>query len=230
MRYPITPEITISKKIVFFLLFLFSMPLITAVIEDTQANIKIYSTTQIPKNGTVDNWKNIILRIEFTDNIYSGNTQNYTVTIYPNTTFNSNKDFTLFFIKNESVDTSIVDKYVTCLSQKEKCEVEKGKYDVAWNRCVQDLNKYEGENATSFKEELDTCSLLVKEKDLELTSQDDKITDLKNNEEGTKNSKYLWLIFGAVLAVVGTLLYQGKIGGGVAKEKAMGEFQKSQSG
>ena len=227
MRYSIAPEIITSKKIVFFLLFLFSMTLVLANgmdIGEATITIKI-NVTEIDEHG------NITITVGVIDE-YDTNKDSKTFVINnidPLLLYDS-FPFTFFFIKNESVDSTIIERYATCLSKKEKCEVEKGKFDVAWGRCVQDLNKYEGENATSFKEELDTCILLVKEKDLVLTSQDDKITDLKNNEEGTKNSKYLWGIFGAVLAVVGVLFYQGKIGGGVAKEKAMGEFQKSQSG
>jgi len=202
------------------------MPFMVAEpIEDTTIDVGVYNTTPILTNGSLTT-----IKIEVNSSTYPANNRVFSFNVNLSEGLDVSDNFNFLFIKNESIDTSLFAQHLTCLKDLSACKVEKGKFDVAWNRCFSDLNKYEGENATSFKEELDTCSLLVKEKDLELTSQDDKITDLKNNEEGTKNSKYLWLIFGAFLAVVGTLLYQGKIGGGAAKERSMGEFQKSQSG
>jgi len=215
------------KYSIILVVLLLGLPLMTAIIEDTQANIKIYSTTQVPKNGTVDNWKSLILRIEFTENTYSGNTQNYTVVIYPNTTVNSDEDFTLLFIKNESVDISTVAQLLTCLKDKNDCEVTLGKWDMSWNLCNSELEKYKGENATTYKENFDECSLSLKEKDLDLGAKDDKILGLEEEEKETKNSKYIWGFVGLVIG--GAALYFYERRGGSPKEKAMSEFQRSQA-
>lgn len=212
------------KHYLIFIFLLLGIPLVMAVtIENTQIDINVYNKS-INENETK-------IIIEIKNDIYTTNNKNFTFIIknYTGENLNEHFSFDFLFIKNESLDSDIVDKYVICLNEKSKCEIEKGKFDISWNRCVLDLNKYQSENATLSKDELNTCNLLIKEKDLELTSKDTEITNLKNEKDDTSNVKWFYGLIALGVGYFGRMLYKGEIGE-KAKDKSTGEFYKGGAG
>ena len=212
------------KHYLIFVLLLFSLPLVIAVtIENTKIDINVY-------NKTIDNETTRII-IEIKNDIYTANNRNFTFTIknYTGENLNEHFSFDFLFIKNESLDSNIVDKYIICLNEKSTCEIEKGKFDISWNKCVLDLNEYESENATTSTEGLNKCNLLIKEKDLELNTKNEKITNLENEKDDTSNVKWIYGLIAFGVGYLGRMFYKGEIGE-KAKEKSMGEFHKGGAG
>ncbi len=109
------------------------------------------------------------------------------------------------------------------------CVADKASYNTAWTACVLDLDEYEGENATTNKEELDSCNLRIQEKDIEIGGKDNTIKDLEDEKKDTENLKWIYAIIATIIGVVGCLIYCGKIGKGAVKDKSMDEFSKRQS-
>ncbi len=216
-----------SCIILIFLLFSISFAL-ADTIEDTKITVKIYNISKVPKNNTVFT-SGIQIKVEVINNEYYGNNQNFTFTIFNNTVVNENRNFNLIFIKNESVGMDVVSQYVACLNDKSKCLEEKASYNTAWTACVLDLDEYEGENATTNKEELDSCNLRIQEKDIEIGGKDNTIKDLEDEKKDTENLKWIYAIIAIIIGVVGCLIYCGKIGKGAVKDKSMNEFSKRQS-
>ncbi len=216
-------EVSIYKYSIILMFLLLSLPLILAdTIEDTTITIKIYNNT-----------------IEIINSEYSGNNQAQTFEIINKTNSSViSKDlvkykefsFSLIFIRNESVSLDTVEKYTICLIDKSKCSEEKASFNTAWTRCVLDLGEYEGENSTTVKEELDDCTLKIKEKDIEIGGKQTTIENLEEEKKNTENQRLIYGIIGGVIVLVGCLFYFGKIGKGSAKDKSMDEFNRNQAG
>lgn len=211
------------KYSVILMLLLLSMPLILGdTIGDTTIIIKIYNNT-----------------IEVINNEYPGNNQIKTFEILNNTNTSviSNHlvkykefSFSLIFIQNKSVGIDVVSQYVVCLGDKTTCLEEKASYNTAWTRCLLDLEEYEGENSTSYKEELSDCTLINQQKDIEIQGQQKTIGNLEEEEKSTKNAPYIWGAICGIIGIIGALVYCGKIGKGMVKDKSEDEFNKRQSG
>ncbi|GAG87165.1 unnamed protein product, partial [marine sediment metagenome] len=193
--------------------------------------INIYPITTIPNWSTIST-DGIIFRVEvINENIDSINNQNFTFTILPNTTFSVNENFAFLFIPNITAENwNFAEKWLEC---KDNLDAEGDKsrdFERGWQNCQNDLVEYEGENATSCKEELGVCLLNVQSKDIEITGKEDKITNLEGEKETTKNSKWFYGVIGIALGIGGLLVYQGKLGKGSAKDKSETEFNKGQQG
>lgn len=199
------------NKIIFLALILL-IPLISAeVIEDTTVTIKIRNNT-----------------LELINDEYTGNNKLINLIITNQTIDNLDSSFTIFFIKNETIERSIVEKYSDCLNKKAECEVNLGKFDLAWTQCKKDLEKFEGENSTICKTDLDTCNLKVKEKELEMDNKQTKITALEDDINGTKNTWWIYLAVGLGIASLFWNWKSGKFGG--VSEKAQEDFNPQQIG
>ncbi len=206
---------------------LFVMPFALAgesYIVDDELIIKIYNTSK-------QNYEGISLtsfKIEF---------------ISQEDPYNNNKTFS-FSVNLSSQDISyesilfdyrviVANMTVENIDFKEdwqQCTTEKSGYERAWQLCQNNLIKYEGENATICNEELDNCKLTIREKDLDIESKNKEITELGDEKETTKNSKYLWGAIGVVLGILGVLVYRGELGGDKARDKSEGEWNKRQTG
>lgn len=213
-----------------FIFFLLVMPLITADIVEDTLRIKIYDRTT--NDSMVRN-----IKIEFISSKYIIDNKNFTFQIntkgiaisnFSNFSSSINKVFGPFnyLVVTEAGEIFNID-YKT---QYDTCIVEKGKFDMGWNNCRIDLEKYTGANATVCKDRLDTCNLTLKQKDIDISAKDEKITSLQTESEGTKNSKWIYGIGGVILGILGLLFYQGKLGRGVPRERSMSEFNKGQAG
>ncbi len=168
--------------------------------------------------------------IEIINPEYSGNNRNESFEIVNGSVTYKEFSYPIIFIKNESeiVDINLFDKYILCLNEKSTCETNLGKWDAAWNLCRQDLEKYEGENATNYKQDLDNCNLIVRERDLTIESKQTKIGNLEEDEEEKRNTKWIYGVIGAVLGGIGVAYKFGKIGGGV-KDTSSDEFNVNQA-
>ena len=95
-----------------------------------------------------------------------------------------------------------------------------------------DLAEYEGENATTNKEELDSCILINQQKDIEIDGKQTAIGKLEEEAKSTENAPYIWGAICGILGIVGALVYSGKIkiGKGMVKDKSEDEFNKNQAG
>jgi len=213
------------KYCIILVFLLLGMPLVLANgISIGEATITIRANvTEIDDDG------NITIIIEAINNEYGTNKESKTFVInnIDPVLFEETFPFTFLFIRNESVSLDTVEQYIACLNEKSKCAEEKASFNTAWTKCVLDLSEYEGENATTYKEDFDECSLNLKEKGLDLGAKDEKILNLEDEKEDTKNSKYIWGFVGLLLGAGALYLYERR--GGTPKEKSMGEFQKSQA-
>lgn len=182
-----------SKKVFIGILVLFLLvPLITSsTIGDTVVRIKVYNNT-----------------VEFVNDDYSGNNKEYTFTVSNDSVAYEEWEFTILFIKNVSVDSDIVEKYTTCLSEKSSCEVQKNAFDNAWDDCREDLQKYESGNSTACSSELNKCELDLSKKTTELESKEKEISDIEKDSSGKQNQRWF---FGGIGLVIGILFGKGII-------------------
>ncbi len=225
MKYLIklNKEINLMKYSVILMLLLLSMPLIFADLTPakTSITIKIYNNTIefISEYGELNNWTGTFNIVEYFNN--SEITSNGSVKGY-------SKTFDFIFIKEDTIEN------IDFFSEWKDCEVEKGKVDTGYSTCAvtrdECLSTYEGENATTNKEELDACNLRNQQKDIEIQGQQTTIGNLEEEEESTKNLKWIYAVVAAILGIVGCLVYCGKIGKGMVKDKSEDEFNKRQSG
>jgi len=204
---------------------LFVMPLVLAEnIHDT-LTIKVIGGEYRDLNGDSIN-DTLTIQVDFSSSEDDFNDKTWTFDILTNITGNfTNLDFPyIVYTKNATVENiDYKDDYDTCVAAKSKI-------DGGWQLCQNDLVKYEGENATSYKEDLDECTFTIKDKDSDITSKNKEIEDLKEEAEDTKNAKYFWGVGGAILGILGLLFYRGELGKSQAKDKSQGEFNPTQAG
>ena len=117
----------------------------------------------------------------------------------------------------------VVSQYVVCLGDKTTCLEEKASYSTAWTKCLLDLEEYEGENSTTNKEKLDDCTLINQQKDIEMQGKLTTIENLEDEKKDTENLKWIYAVVAVILGVIGTLVYCGKIGKGMVKDKSIDE-------
>lgn len=213
---------TTFMKYGIILVFLLFIPLVSSTIIVDTSKIHIYMIDNVSSSEDTE----ITFRVDF------------------NTSENpdiNDKTFTYFVLNISSKEgliwtspdfTYIVESNITSENwdyreQYLQCLAEIIGFERGWQNCQNDLTQYEGENTTLCKEDLDECSLSVREKDLDLGAKNEKILNLEDEKEDTKNSKYIWGVIGLALGAGGFYLYQKR--GGSPKEKAMSEFQKSQA-
>lgn len=232
-------KLTKVNKVLFLLALMFFVPVVSAItIEDTTIDINVYNDSSLEITGCFINTSNDIegctlsgdIIIEILNDIYASNNQNFTFNIDDGTKINKHFEFEFIFLKNESLDSNIVDKYLICLDKKSACEMEKKSFDMAWNECERDLQVYKGANTTICGEDLNQCNFQVKEKQLDIENCQEKLEDAETETEGTKNSKWIYFFFGAAVGILGLLFYRGEIGKGNPKDKSMGEFNRNQAG
>ena len=219
-------ETTFMKCSLILVLLLLVFPMVSAIISIDTSKIHIYMIDNISNAEDTE----ITFRVDF-------NTSENPV--INDETF---VDFTLNISGLEGLiwtspdityvlESNITPERLDLLEEWKDCLVQKGQYNLAWTKCGIErdecLEKYEGKNATTYKEDLNECGLSLKEKGLDLDAKNDKILNLEDEKEGTKNSKYIWGVVGLLLGAGALYLYERR--GGSPKEKAMGEFQKSQA-
>ena len=198
-----------KKYLVFTILILsiLSMNFVLAsTIEDTTIQIKMYNTT-----------------LEFKNSQYSGNDKTEIINMTNGTINLQEFSFPIIFIRNESVDSSLVDKYAECIELKGKCDGERNQFNMGWNNCLKDLNDYKLNNNESIKEKFNSCNLEKQSLQINLDAQVKKYSDYEELQKDKGNSKYIYGVVGFILGIVGTLFYQGKIGN-QNKDKSHEEF------
>lgn len=231
-KFSIVPEILNFQKAkynVILIFLLLSMPLILATdnvnITDDTLTIKISNTTIY--NSTTHE---ITLKIEFISKRDDYNNEEFILYI-ANLSKGVNKAFPQFPYRVITSDTA---ENIDFAEDYFKCAEEKAKIDSGFSTCAKErdkcLNEYEGENATNYKKEADACNLDIQRKDIEIGGKDSTIEDLEKKEKDTENLKWIYAIVGAIIAVVGCLVYFGKIGKGSVKDKSMDEFNRNQAG
>lgn len=202
----------INKKLIpIILIFLVLLaPLIVAdTIGEATITIKIHKSTPISISGNSTN-QNITL--EIINSAYPGNNKNYTFNI-TNGELDESYDYLFLLIENTTVQNiDYFEKYKTC-------EVEKGKFDTAWQFCQ---NQLDTQNVTSCKDSLGNCNLQNKEKDLTITSLKDDVLDLNEEQTKTKNQKWIFGIVAFILGIVAYAFKEGKIGNQVKDKQTEG--------
>lgn len=205
--------------ILVFLLLL--IPFAMAELNDDVLKIKVYNSTKIDRTGGSLS----TIKIEFVSTEFKGNNQNFTFTFNASKMEKTGIGFTSpdinFLVEGEIVNTDYLNEYI-------KCNSDLSRTDQGYTSCTVRLANYEGKNATACKEELQTCNLNLKEKDLDAQAQEDKITGLQDEKNNTQNSKWIYALIGAVVGAFGFNLYKQR--GGPARERSMGEFNREQAG
>lgn len=205
---------------IILVLFLLVFPLVSATISIDTAEIHIY----VIDNSSSDS---LIFRVDFNTSknpdINDETFQDFVI----NTSallegiFWTSPDIPyIVYFEDTAENIDFAKDYYECLA--DKIGFERG-----WQQCQNELTDYKGENTTLCRKDLDECSLSLKEKDLDLGAKNEKILNLEDEKEDTKNSKYIWGVIGLALGACGFYLYKNR--GGSPKEKAMGEFQRSQA-
>jgi len=199
------------KQYLVFIILILSVNFVLAdIIEDTNIKVKLH-------NGT----------IEIINEEYSGNNLNETFEIVNGSVIFKEFNFPIIFIKNETVDSSMVDKYISCIDLKGKCETEKAQFNAAWNNCIKDLNEYKLNNNKSIREKLNSCTLDKGRIQNDLTAANKQYADLEQEQKDKGNSTWIWFGGGIVLGILGYAFYQGKIGN-QNKDESHKEFNTSQ--
>lgn len=179
-----------------FILILFSLNFVLAdTIEDTTVHVKIYNTT-----------------LELTNPDYSGNNKNVTLIIVNDSIVLRDEDFTILFVRNETVGKSTVDELIDCIAAKGACDVEKSQFNMGWNICKSDLATCQSNNNESVKQKLNDCELDKQRIQIDLDAQTKKVTDLEKEQKSSGNSKFVWGIGGGILAFLATMFLTGKWG------------------
>lgn len=210
-------------------LVLLVTPLILAqdTVDDT-LKIRIYNVSTIP-NFAVTEIEYIDFKVEFSSEEDDFNDKTFDLRLYENASLDISFENIPYrvIITDTAENIDFAKEYYECIA--EKYSLNQG-----YNICAKDrdecLEEYEGANATAFKTDLAECNLLIKEKDLVLAANNEKITDLKDEKESTKNSHWLYGIVGLVLGAGGFYLYNKNKGGGSPKDKSMDEWPKGQAG
>ncbi len=208
--------------ILVFLLLGMSLVLATegSMVDDT-LTIEIHSISGVP-NFTRDNIIFIEFNVTFISEEDPFNNYDFIFRLYENKSLSYSEGNILY-----RVTTTDTAENIDFAEDWRICNREKEGFERGWQQCQNELTEYKGKNTTICKEDLDECSLNLKEKDLDLGAKDDKILNLEEEEKETKNSKYIWGVIGLLLGAGALYLYERR--GGSPKEKAMGEFQKSQA-
>lgn len=191
------------KKINIFILVLVFLMVIPGVLSESisQASffIKVYNNTiEIVSDEYIGNNQNFTFGIASrNDTVVNGNdTVQYEVRYVPYQDFN----YTFIFVKNISVDISLVEKWASCLNDTTNCKLEA---------------------AANFTQ----CSVDKTNKDNDITNKNLELEKLKKEKTDTQNQKFLFAIGGAVLAILILFAAQGKFGKKV-KQKSE-EFSKT---
>jgi hypothetical protein len=153
--------------------------------------------------------------IEIISNEYTGNNQNFTFGIsnrndtVGNSTISvyyvplTELNYTFLFVRNISVDMSLVDKWANCINETSICKLDA---------------------AANFTQ----CSIDKTNKDNDITNKQTQINTLTKEKTDTQNQKFLFALGGAVIAVLVIFAAQGKLRKKV-KERSEGEFNKNQA-
>lgn len=147
--------------------------------------------------------------ISIVSNEYSGNNQFFEFEISESNESNVTRfyvpykefNYSFLFVKNASIDINLVQKYIDCLNTNFSMTL--------------DLTK-----------NLTQCEDNLRIKDTNITNKQEQINKLTTEAQNTQNQKYLFGVGGAVLAILGLLFYQGKIGRKVkSKSEEFGRTQ-----
>ena len=179
------------KYYIILVFLLLSMPLVLADNRHDTLSIKIYNRTVMG-----DDYE-MTIGVDFNSSKDEFNDITYTfvVNLKNETTFSDTLAQTfsdipyIVYFEDTAENIDFAKEYYECLA--EKIGFERG-----WQQCQNELTDYKGENTTLCKEDLDECSLSLKEKGLDLGAKNEKILNLEDENEDTKNSKYIWGVIG----------------------------------
>lgn len=186
-----------TKNLAILILAILVLPtILAATIGEFQFTIKAYNNT-----------------VEIINSDYSGNHKSITVNITDNLITNSEVQTTFLLVKNESVDSDLVESYATCLGEKSTCALEKQSFNSAWNGCVKDLNSCIAKNVTDCQTNLTQCTTNLGNKQSELDTKISDYSKLEEEKKGSENSRYLFILIGAAAIALIWAFKAGKIGG-----------------
>ncbi|CAK0756818.1 hypothetical protein CCP1ISM_60027 [Azospirillaceae bacterium] len=190
----------IKKYWTYFLFAILLVLFIVALMKNVSAEESISSTSFVIKisNNT----------IQIISNEYSGNNKIFNFSIIETNSTNSSYvqysefNYSFLFVKNVSVDMSLVRQYTDCLN-------------VSFS------------TALGYVTNLSQCQSDIQIRNSDLNNKDSEIAKLNKEAKDTENQKYLFGAGGAGLAVFIVFLLQGKIG---KKVRSKGdEFGKTQA-
>ena len=207
-----------------FIFFLLVIPLMTAAISSTDINVNVKNITA----WNITSGK-VTLKISISSSEYTPSTT-FDITLTKNNLVDNSKLIPFLFTGTPT--TSNLD-YFQLWNQTDfqltTCKIQRGQFETAYNKCLQDISVFTGANATICKNKLETCTLDLKTKDLDLTAKDDKIVAVQEESDSERNSRWVYGFGGVIIGILGLLFYQGKIGGG-PRERSRGEFNPGQAG
>ncbi len=214
------------KYSIILVFLLLSMPLVSAVIDVDTSRIHIYVINNISNSSD----ETITFRVDFNTSknptINDDTFQDFTVNISSLLEKIVWTSPDIIYILESNITTENID----FKKDWEQCLEEKIGFERGWQLCHNELTDYKGENTTLCKEDLSACLLDIQSKDIEITGKENTITDLEDEKETTKNSKWFYAVIAFVLGIGAILVYEGKIGKGSAKDKSTEEFNKAQQG
>jgi len=221
-----------KTSLIFVFILLLVIPITAAELIGDTLKITVYNTNNITNSTD----SSMTFKVYFNSSEYKGNNKGFTFTIDTSTLKTGAKvldsgDFNFVVFSNTTATN--IDYFVLWNrtdGQLTQCKIQRGQFESQWNSCLSKLGNYEGVNATQCKDDLNVCNLLVKERDLELSTNQEKITDLQDEKEGTKNSLWLYGIVGLVVGAGGLYLWNKNKGGGSPKDKSADEWSKGQAG
>lgn len=208
------------------LIFWLAIPLTTATISSTDITIEVKNVTRWDLAN-----QNVTLNIKISSSDYNpSGTNTFNITLKLNKAFSGSKVIPFLFTGTTTASNlDYFDLWNQTDIQLTSCKIQRGQFETAYNRCLSDISVYTGTNATICKDKLETCTLDLKRKDIDLTAKDDKITSIQTESDSKQNSRWVYGFGGIIAGILGLLFYQGKMGGR-PKERSMSEFNPSQAG
>lgn len=195
------------KQYLAFIFLILSIGLVMAdTISETNINLKIQNNT-----------------LNITNSAYFGNNQLLILNVTNGTIGNIDLNFSILFIKNESVDKTLVEQYVDCIAAKGACDVEKSQFNMGWNLCRTDLIICQSNNNESVKQNLNDCNLDKQRIQLDLDAKTKDLNTCNEDIKGNSNSKFIWAAGGGLLVFVIMMFVTGKWGN-QNKDKSQEEF------
>jgi hypothetical protein len=143
--------------------------------------------------------------IQITSADYSGNNVNYTVNISNNSITPQTFNFNFVFLKNTTISSDMLTKYLECVSLKSACDLERNSFNNAWSECKRNLDGLNG-TQEKYNQCFQDLTQANSDKNL-LTQEKEKLTTEKQE---TQNRMWLFGIGGIIIGVCGLLIKQGK--------------------
>jgi len=204
-----------KKLIIFFLLLSISLVMVSAEnsgmvlnIKNNTLTIEGYVVTEVAGRVNAGFFSNVDVSLNndiiMCDSIQINET-NITKTYYQNCSLNINitRDIPFIFDNNKTaiIDIQLQEKYENCLVDKKSCEK-------SLETCSSDYYNFKDfeSNFTKCSSDLQVCRN-------DKTNLEGSVNTLQEEQDDTKNSKYIWAICAAGIVIVFFMYKEGKIGG-----------------